>query len=139
MSSYVPAELRSNVQDRAEGCCEYCLIHKDDAFFSHEVDHIISEKHRGETVAENLCLSCFECNRYKGSDIGSLDVDSDTFTRLYNPRKDNWSEHFQLKGNCIIPLTAIGRVSTFLLQMNTEERLSRRETLIQSKRYPCPI
>lgn len=137
MSSYIPVALRSRVRNRAKDCCEYCLLHEDDAFFSHEVDHIISEKHRGETAENNLCFSCFECNRYKGSDIGSLDVDSEDFTRLYNPRKDKWSEHFRLDNNKIIPLTAIGRVSVFLLQVNSEEQLARRTPLIGLKRYPC--
>ncbi|WP_366048772.1 HNH endonuclease [Microcoleus sp. PH2017_11_PCY_U_A] len=36
--------------DRATGCCEYCLIPETLALSSHQVDHIIAEKHRGETV-----------------------------------------------------------------------------------------
>ena len=137
MSSYIQAALRKQVRDRARNCCEYCLLHEDNAFFSHEIDHIISEKHRGETTLDNLCMSCFECNRFKGSDIGSLDIDTDTFTRLYNPRKDSWDEHFTLKNAKIIPLTAIGRITVFLLQMNTEEQITKRKALLKNKLYPC--
>ncbi|MBX3436655.1 MAG: HNH endonuclease [Planctomycetaceae bacterium] len=43
------------------------------AYFRHEPDHIIAEKHGGETTAENLALACFDCNWFKGSDIASLD------------------------------------------------------------------
>jgi len=38
-----------------------------------EIDHIISKKHHGPTVASNLALSCFHCNSFKGSDIGGRD------------------------------------------------------------------
>jgi hypothetical protein len=54
MSSYVSAALRQLVAERAEYLCEYCLLYEEDTFFGCEVDHIISEKHGGPTVAENL-------------------------------------------------------------------------------------
>ena len=52
--TYISAELRRLAVVRADGLCEYCLIHEDDTFFGCEIDHIISEKHGGLTVAENL-------------------------------------------------------------------------------------
>jgi 5-methylcytosine-specific restriction endonuclease McrA len=55
--SYIPAELRRLVIERAKGYCEYCLIHQDDYWVTHEADHIIPEKHRGATSEENLCLT----------------------------------------------------------------------------------
>ena len=54
MSSYVSAALRQLVAERAEYLCEYYLLHEEDTFFGCEVGHIISEKHGGPTVAENL-------------------------------------------------------------------------------------
>ena len=71
--TYIPESLRRLVRNRAGNCCEYYLLSESDNFLSHEVDHIISEKHGGATEADNLCLSCFDCNRHKGSDIGSID------------------------------------------------------------------
>lgn len=67
MTSYVPAELRRLVEERARNICEYCLIHVDDTFFGCQVDHIIAEKHGGLTVDDNLSLACTFCNRAKGS------------------------------------------------------------------------
>ncbi|WP_293367079.1 HNH endonuclease signature motif containing protein [Microcoleus sp. CAWBG50] len=61
--TYVSASLRRTVCDRANGCCEYCLIPETLALSSHQVDHIIAEKHRGETVESNLALSCSLCNK----------------------------------------------------------------------------
>jgi hypothetical protein len=81
----------------------------------------VAEKHDGETDENNLCLSCFECNRHKGSDIASYDRVAEEIVRLFNPRRDQWSEHFQLEGAQILALTPIGRVTVKLLQLNKRE------------------
>jgi 5-methylcytosine-specific restriction endonuclease McrA len=65
----VPAGLRKQVYVRANGRCEYCLIPEMAGLASHEMDHIIAEKHGGSTEFNNLALSCVLCNKYKGSDI----------------------------------------------------------------------
>src|SRR5215203_242553 len=69
----ISAALRREVRERARECCEYCLVAESQAFFPHEPDHLIALKHGGETVSANLALACFDCNRFKGSDIASLD------------------------------------------------------------------
>ncbi len=43
MTSYVSAELRRLVAARAQGLCEYCLIHESDTFVGCQIDHVISE------------------------------------------------------------------------------------------------
>ena len=123
--SYISAELRSLVIERAKGYCEYCRVHQDDGYLVHEIDHVVSEKHRGITSADNLCLSCFECNRYKGSDIGSIDLETDSFTALFNPRTMSWDDHFELDSVNIKPLTPEGRVTVFLLRLNNDSRITR--------------
>jgi 5-methylcytosine-specific restriction endonuclease McrA len=131
MSSYISAEQRRFVIERANGKCEYCLLHQQDsALFDHEIDHIIAEKHGGPTSIENLAYACFECNRYKGSDISSVDLETGQVTPLFNPRQQSWSDHFLLEGPIITPLNAIGRVTVHLLHMNAEQRVRRREGLI---------
>src|SRR5262245_35673880 len=45
--------------------------------------------------ASNLALACFDCNRYKGSDLASLDPETGSLTPLFNPRLDDWSTHFE--------------------------------------------
>lgn len=131
----ISASLRRQVYERAAGCCEYCLIHNDDTFVPHEVDHIVATKHGGETTAENLCLCCFDCNRHKGSDLTSIDPVTHVITPLFNPRLDQWRDHFQLTGTRIEGLTATGRTTARLLQMNTHERQLERANLIALGRY----
>jgi hypothetical protein len=41
---------------------------------------------------------CRLCNRFKGSDIASLDPASGTLLPLFNPRSDVWEEHFRVEG-----------------------------------------
>lgn len=137
--SYIPEELRRQVIERANFCCEYCLLPLEDDFIRPEIDHIIAEKHHGETTEDNLCLSCLDCNRHKGSDFASFTPDTREFSFLFNPRKDTWSEHFQLNGTHIEPLTQIGKVTVSLLHMNAWERIRERAGLIRQKRYPCAI
>ncbi len=134
--TYIPVELRRLVVLRAGRCCEYCLINEDDTFFGCEVDHIISEKHGGLTVAGNLAYACLVCNRNKGSDIGSISATTGTFTRLFNPRLDNWPDHFALDGVVIRVLSEIGQVTERILQFNTIEHFNERESLQAQGRYP---
>jgi 5-methylcytosine-specific restriction endonuclease McrA len=62
MSSYISEAFRRLVVARAEGLCEYCLIHEEDTYFGCEVDHIISRKHGGPTEPDNLAFACSFCN-----------------------------------------------------------------------------
>lgn len=134
--SYIPESLRRLVYERAEGHCEYCLLAVRYAYFPYEVDHIIAEKHGGQTDADNLCLSCFECNRYKGSDLASYDQDTGEIVRLFHPRQDQWIDHFRLEAEYLVPLTTIGRVTVKLLQLNKYERLLERAELVATGKYP---
>lgn len=128
--TYVPAELRRFVRQRAHECCEYCLIPESVSFAVHEVDHIIAEKHGGQTNADNTALSCIMCNKRKGSDLTSIDPVSGAIVPLFHPRKDRWSDHFQLVEGHIEPLTAIGRATVRLLQLNHPDRVEEREVLV---------
>ncbi|MGF1512781.1 MAG: HNH endonuclease signature motif containing protein [Elainellaceae cyanobacterium] len=50
------------------------------------MEHIISEKHSGTTTLDNLALACPYCNRAKGTDLGSIDPESQQLTPFFNPR-----------------------------------------------------
>ncbi len=126
--TYVPATLRRQVIERAENRCEYCLLPAEVAFFPHEVDHVIAEKHGGATDIDNLALACWRCNRYKGSDLTSFDPQTRKLSPLFNPRKQAWTEHFANEGERIVGLTPEGRTTVSLLRLNSGERLSERRS-----------
>jgi hypothetical protein len=136
MGSYISAQLRRLVAERADHLCEYCLVHEDDRGFGCQVDHIISEKHGGSTEESNLAYACAPCNRAKGSDIGSIAEHTGSFIRLFNPRIDKWHEHLKVEGPEIIGLTEIGQVTVNILRLNDEERRLEREVLVTQQRYP---
>ena len=128
MTTPISADLRRIVITRANHRCEYCAKPAI-GFFPHEVDHIIAEKHGGETTLDNLALACFECNRYKGSDIASIDPQTRKLTYFYNPRAERWEEHFRFENGIIVPLTAEGRVTVKLLRLNDATRIQERLAL----------
>ncbi|MEM9244873.1 MAG: HNH endonuclease signature motif containing protein [Cyanobacteria bacterium P01_F01_bin.153] len=130
--TYIPAALRREVAERAAGCCEYCKIPEVLTFASHEVDHVIAEKHGGATVSENLALACVLCNQRKGSDIASVDPATGKIERLFNPRADRWGENFTLEEVQIAGRSAVGRTTVALLQLNGERRLAERRLAIEA-------
>jgi hypothetical protein len=134
--TYIPEALRRLVAERADGRCEYCRLHENDASFTHEVDHIYAEKHDGPTVEANLCVACADCNRNKGSDICSLDLETGEVVALYHPRRNRWAEDFQLLDTGVIePLSAHGRVTVRLLRINRLDPVAERARLLALGRY----
>lgn len=128
MAIPIPATLRAAIVERAGERCEYC--HKPQiSFYPHEVDHVVAVKHGGETTLDNLAFACFQCNRYKGSDLASIDPQSGAITPLFNPRTQHWADHFRLDGATIVPLTSEGRATVFLLRLNDPERIQERAVL----------
>lgn len=135
--SYVPAQLRSVVIERAGGCCEYCRLSQNFSDVAFHIEHIIAVSHGGKTAENNLALSCPRCNLLKGTNIAAADPTTDEPTFLFHPRRDSWDEHFRLKGAFIEPLTPQGRATVLVLHLNDQERIEQRELLIQFDQYPC--
>jgi hypothetical protein len=136
--TYISVALRRKVEERAGNCCEYCRVHRSLRLIPYHIDHVISEKHGGQTALGNLCLSCYLCNKHKGSDVASVDWESGgTIVSLFNPRRHRWEDHFSLRGGEFTAYTAEARVTIALLQLNAPERITERELLIENGLYPC--
>jgi hypothetical protein len=99
-------------------------------FARHEIDHIIAQKHGGKTDADNLALCCTLCNKYKGTDIASLDPDTGELVGLFHPRQHQWSQHFQVDGARFVALSPVGKVTIAVLQLNHRARVEERYLLI---------
>ena len=111
-------ELEQLVWTRAAGRCEYCHLPSELAAAPFQIDHVASQKHGGLTVAENLALSCFYCNSYKGPDVAGIDPVSGRIVRLFHPRRHHWTDHFQWNGPLLVGKTAIGRATIQVLWIN---------------------
>ena len=136
MTSDISERLREEVGNRAKHRCEYCLISEADSGFRLQIDHVVSRKHGGTTSVDNLALSCIICNRYKGTDVASIHVITGELASLFNPRRDRWADHFQIRGERIEGLTPTGSVTSRLLRMNAPERLLERRLLQVLGAYP---
>ena len=136
MRQPIPEKIRRFVALRASHHCEYCHVHQDDSFLAFEIDHIISLKHGGGNEIENLALTCPHCNQHKGSDLTTILENYDDIIVLFNPRKEEWTEHFDTQNGEIIGKTRIGKATIKLLQLNQPDLLISRQILSQSGRYP---
>ncbi len=138
MAAQVTVALRRQVFERAQACCEYCLLPARFSLQFHEPDHVLPRQHGGETTFENLALACFRCNRHKGPNVGSYDPETGRLVPFFNPRKERWGEHFRFEGTQIVPLTPEGRVTVKILRLNEEDRLKEREKLLPFLTYLRP-
>jgi len=118
------------VWSRAKACCEYCRISEQHDEAAFEIQ-IIPRKHLGKTVASNLALSCFHCNRFKGSNLSGRDPDTRRTASLFNPRRHKWEKHFRWKGPHLEGRTPIGRATVATLQINHYLRVLLRKELIE--------
>lgn len=71
----------------------------------------------------NLALACVACNLHKGPNVAGLDPLSGELTELFNPRKHAWNEHFRRDAAWLHGLTAIGRTTIAVLNMNSDEQV----------------
>jgi hypothetical protein len=127
--------LTRYVRLRAAGRCEYCHLPQTGSNIPFEIDHVISRKHGGRTAAGNLALACWYCNTFKGADLSGIDPITRKLTRLFNPRRHRWDWHFHYEGPLLRGRTAIGRTTIQVLQINCEEAIALRESLIAEGRF----
>ena len=100
------ASTRKRVTDRAHAACEYCGLPQSAVpAIRFHIEHILARQHGGKAELENLALACPNCNWHKGPNISGLDPDTGRTERLFNPRTQNWSEHFQFAGPEVRALT----------------------------------
>lgn len=114
--------LRQLVRERADGRCDYCRLRQGQEPLPLHVEHIVPKQHGGTDVAENLALACHHCNLHKGTNLAGLDPQTQQLPRLFHPRLDDWSEHFENQAGEIIGLTAAGRTTVRLLRINEHGR-----------------
>ncbi len=125
------AVLEQLVRNRAGAICEYCRFPQSASRFKHILDHVIARQHGGLTDAANLALCCGRCNLCKGPNIAGIDPTTRVLTRLYNPRTDDWHEHFRWSGALLEGVTPVGRTTVLVLNVNHRHRVAARQTLIR--------
>jgi 5-methylcytosine-specific restriction endonuclease McrA len=130
---------------RARDACEYCLIPTLGTF---HVDHIIpaalwpsAGSTHGPEHLDNYAWSCANCNTAKGQQIARR-VGRHT-VRLFNPRRDQWPEHFAFFHHHLIirGISPIGRATELALSLNDPRLggpLAQRHDFIVLGQFPPP-
>lgn len=133
--------LRTFVESRADGRCEYCRRWQEPlGAIYFEVEHIVPQSHGGLTVGANLAFACRHRNSYKAAAMEAVDPETGEVVRLFNPRLDNWFEHFERSSDQLLILgrTPIGRATVMRLRFNDDSeqraRAIHREYLVE--RFP---
>jgi hypothetical protein len=136
MSRLVEPNLEREVRERAGARCEYCHIPEVCSTLRHVPDHVIALQHYGPTVAENLALACIRCNARKGPNLSGVDPQTGLVTTLFNPRTQQWAEHFRWNGTVLIGLTDRGRTTIDVVGINSPVRVAARLELLTTGEFP---
>ena len=136
--TYIPVAIQRAVLELSKGYCEYCVIPSNFStdYFHHE--HIIPLTLDGKTELGNLARSCGICNNNKSDKIKHTDPLTKQIVRLYHPRQDIWTDHFQWRADDlhIIGITPIGRATIDLLKLNRVNAVNLRKLLKMADLHP---
>jgi 5-methylcytosine-specific restriction endonuclease McrA len=117
-------QTRHQVRQRAGHRCEYCqLTEAQSPVAKLQIEHIMPKKHGGSDDLANLALACIDCNLRKGANLTGIDPDTGQVIELFNPRSQRWAEHFAWNGCHVVGLSAIGRTTIRVLDINSEDRI----------------
>jgi hypothetical protein len=129
------SKTREFVRQRAGNRCEYCHLPKEADEWPFHLEHIVAKQHGGTSSNDNTCWSCSRCNLLKGPNLSSVDTETAQRVDLFDPRTQNWSDHFVVRGFRIVGTTPVGRATASLLKMNEGRRLELRTALIRRREF----
>jgi 5-methylcytosine-specific restriction endonuclease McrA len=134
----IPQTIQELVRERAGYLCEYCHTSELWQCVRFTIDHIIPLAMGGSNLLENFALACFHCNRKKYVNRSGLDPLSGKETRLFNPRRDIWNDHFSLSADrcSLVSQTSVGRTTIVVLELNRSRILAIRASDVVIGRHP---
>lgn len=134
----ISKDLDAKIRRQAKNRCGYCLNPQELLPFKLEIEHLHPQALGGESVEENLWLACRECNAHKATKAKATDRLTGKTVKLFNPRKQNWGEHFEFGNDSteIIGKTACGRATVEALQMNNIYQTTARLAWSETNKFP---
>ena len=81
-------------------------------------------------------MCCAACSLFKGPSPAGYDPETDALTPFFNPRTDDWREHFAWNGGTLEGQTAVGRTTITVLRINDPLRVQHRGLLIELDVFP---
>ena len=136
MSVHISASTRKLVIARAGYRCEYCRVLEYLSSYDYHIDHIIGLQHGGPNTPNNLAHTCSPCNWKKGPNISTILSFGGELIPLFNPRTQNWFNHFEAVNGVLRPLTIIGEATIKLLELNQQNKIEERYEMTRAGFYP---
>lgn len=92
----------------------------------------------GTSTLDNLCLSCYRCNEFKGTRQTGASADEPEPVALFYPRRQRWSEHFSWGESSLIiqARTAHGDATITILHLNSDWIIQARRLWIIAGVHP---
>lgn len=130
--------VRRRVAEAAGYRCGYCLTSQEVVGPLLEIDHLIPEALGGTSDEVNLWLACPHCNGAKAARIEAIDPDTGQTVPLFNPRIDEWPDHFNWTdgGALIAGTTPVGRATVEALKINHPDIVAARRLWIEVGWHP---
>lgn len=129
---------RQLVTARAAGVCEYCRLVESACGVTFHIEHIVPRCKGGDTILNNLALSCPGCNLSKaGRTTGSDRMGHEVLIfnpRSYEPSLLGWHLHFSLdrQTGIIGSRSQVGEATIDLLGINTTNRVFARKLQVEA-------
>jgi hypothetical protein len=136
--SRIPEAVRACVRAAAGNRCGYCLARQEYVPWSLDVEHIVPRTKGGTDDEENLWLACRSCNLHKADQTHSRDPFTGRLVRLFNPRRQRWSRHFNWSadGVMIVGRTVCGRATVAALNLNNLVAITVRQNWVAAGWHP---
>lgn len=138
MSDSARQAMLARLRNVADNRCGYCLSPQYLVLGPLEIEHLIPSSLGGSDDELNLWLACRMRNNFKAAQISALDPQTNQIVKLYDPRRQDWGEHFDWSpdGKRIHGLTASGRATVLALQLNHFIALTVRENWVAVGWHP---
>jgi hypothetical protein len=134
----ISAKLREKIRLAANDICGYCQSPQHLIPITFEVEHILPTVEGGTDDEENLWLACRVCNSFKHAKTHAIDPNTKRKVRLFNPRKQIWTKHFEFSQDKteIIGKTACGRATVLALKLNNTRIVNMRKLWVSVGWFP---
>lgn len=136
MSVYISRSIKKVVIERAANRCEYCRVPEFLSSFNYHIEHVIGLQHGGPNTLNNLAYCCSSCNWKKGPNISTILAFGGEIVPLFNPRTQNWFEHFEVQQGKLIALSTAGEATIKLLELNIPIKIEERFEMMLAGFYP---
>lgn len=129
---------RAEVVVRAGHRCEYCHLPTRGQVATFPIDHVIPRGGGGTNGLDNLALTCPHRNAHKWTETSLPDPATGEPARLFHPRQDHWSDHFEWSAHQpgeLVGRTAVGRATVAGLRINDPDMIALRLLLAELKLF----